>query len=792
MPDFTLTSAPVTWSLANQIDGATAAGANGYVEFEASAVAFFHGGMTVLPSPQRAEVVNGVMAAKPLPVNDPAIWNWKVTPKVGVHWEPFHIDVKEGGTDLSSAAIVPGRGPVRVLRGPQGGSVLDAEDQGDGTVRFILDDGTLTKPVPFTRGPAGPANAIEIGTVLRGDEPYASLVGEAPNQVLNLILPKGDPGDPEDLIDATPEQRGLMSADDKAHLDETPVRDEVVQKASSKIIAGRAAAEDWDPDYDIGDGGTVVALGDEAMQRMQEVKKSIAIGRRALGAGVRSRDNVAIGEYALFRTSADSADYDQSQQGGTRNVAVGGNAGLFVENGVGHVTIGRNAGQNVVGGRGLVAIGNNSHASQCPVGLSGEIENWAGVTRSPTADLQIAALGGWALSRNISVDNTAVGYSALRQATVSHHNVAVGSNALRRLDDASWLNGHTWTQLDMTGTYTWDGLELVISGVAGHGVVAGDIVTIQLLDGAAQTFQTDQPPATVNRVTGTAVILDVPVAKTATGAAVLVGVAHQASAPESNFNTAVGADSLAHMTTGEDNVTMGLAAGYGVTSGARNVAVGTRALVGGTVGTSTVENTAVGYQALYSLATGGDYNVAMGWRAGFNLAVARQNTILGYGAGRQMPSGAALTTVVNSTAIGNNARLSGSNEVQLGNSDTTTYVYGTVQNRSDLRDKADVRDTALGLDFVNALRPVDFRWDMREDYEDGARDGSKKRTRFHHGVIAQEVRDACEAAGVEFGGLQDHALNGGDDVLSIGYDELIGPLIKAVQELSARLRDLEA
>src|SRR5699024_8395867 len=39
---------------------------------------------------------------------------------------------------------------------------------------------------------------------------------------LNLVLPKGDPGDPEDLIDATPEQRGLMSADDKAALDALP------------------------------------------------------------------------------------------------------------------------------------------------------------------------------------------------------------------------------------------------------------------------------------------------------------------------------------------------------------------------------------------------------------------------------------------------------------------------------------------------------------------------------------------------------------------------------------------
>ena len=155
----------------------------------------------------------------------------------------------------------------------------------------------------------------------------------------------------------------------------------------------------------------------------------------------------------------------------------------------------------------------------------------------------------------------------------------------------------------------------------------------------------------------------------------------------------------------------------------------------------------------------------------------------------------------NITALGFDSRVSGSNQVQLGDSRTTTYVYGTVQNRSDARDKADVRDTVLGLDFIEKLRPVDYRWDMREDYfeedEDGNRtpiekDGSKKRSRYHHGFVAQEVQQVIEEAGEDFGGLQDHSVNGGGDVLSIGYDEVIAPLVKAVQELTAKVRELEA
>ena len=49
-----------------------------------------------------------------------------------------------------------------------------------------------------------------------------------------------------------------------------------------------------------------------------------------------------------------------------------------------------------------------------------------------------------------------------------------------------------------------------------------------------------------------------------------------------------------------------------------------------------------------------------------------------------------------------------------------------------------------------------------------------------------------DSMGVDFAGYQDHKVNGGKDVLSIGYEELIGPLIKAVQELSAEVQQLKA
>ena len=182
--------------------------------------------------------------------------------------------------------------------------------------------------------------------------------------------------------------------------------------------------------------------------------------------------------------------------------------------------------------------------------------------------------------------------------------------------------------------------------------------------------------------------------------------------------------------------------------------------------------------------------------------------------------------------MGRGAQVTGQNQVQLGNSTTTTYAYGAVQNRSDKRDKTDVHNSDLGLEFIQKLRPVKFRWDYRDDYinelfpkpkredfidksvvneaayaqalqahqaerhafmqnPDERKDGSKARQRYHYGLIADELKGTLDELGVDFGGYQDHGINGGMCVKSVGYEELISPLIKAVQELSAQVDDLK-
>jgi len=278
---------------------------------------------------------------------------------------------------------------------------------------------------------------------------------------------------------------------------------------------------------------------------------------------------------------------------------------------------------------------------------------------------------------------------------------------------------------------------------------------------------------------------------------------------DGSANSAFGKSALSANTTGYWNSAFGNFALSANTTGYWNSALGNYALSANTTGGS---NTAIGSNALSANTTGGT-NTAIGSNALSANTTGGTNTALG------RDSLSLLVSFLNSTGIGYNSQVSGSNQVQLGDSSTSTYVYGTVQNRSDLRDKTDVRNTILGLDFIKSLRPVDYRWDMREDYKPVApqypdmeatdeqkaayqsevkiwleacklknivHDGTKKRNRFHHGLIAQEVKAVLTQKGIDFGGYQDHSISGGDDVLSLGYDQFIAPLIKAVQELSAQ------
>ena len=126
---------------------------------------------------------------------------------------------------------------------------------------------------------------------------------------------------------------------------------------------------------------------------------------------------------------------------------------------------------------------------------------------------------------------------------------------------------------------------------------------------------------------------------------------------------------------------------------------------------------------------------------------------------------------------------------------------GTI-NTSDNRKKNSIQNTDLGLSFVNALTPRKFKMNHgtvtvsspgtatsfpKYTYSSG--------TRFHYGLISQEVATVLDNQGVDkslFGGWTLEDPSDSDSTQSLRYHEFIAPMIKAIQELSTKVTTLEA
>jgi hypothetical protein len=154
---------------------------------------------------------------------------------------------------------------------------------------------------------------------------------------------------------------------------------------------------------------------------------------------------------------------------------------------------------------------------------------------------------------------------------------------------------------------------------------------------------------------------------------------------------------------------------------------------------------------------------------------------------------APLTTGQNNTCLGNGAITSTatvSNEITLGDSNITSLRCNrtTITSLSDFRDKTDINNVQVGLSFIEKLRPVTFKWDRREWYSDGNKDGSKKDDKIQIGFIAQELKELQEAESATYLNL---VLEDNPEKLEATPGNLLIPLIKAVQELSVKVKTLE-
>jgi len=240
-----------------------------------------------------------------------------------------------------------------------------------------------------------------------------------------------------------------------------------------------------------------------------------------------------------------------------------------------------------------------------------------------------------------------------------------------------------------------------------------------------------------------------------------------------NENTAIGNEALRNNSSGQQNTAVGNLAYSQGNSGSGSAGFGHRALYNNTGNF----NTGMGTEALFSN-TSGFENTAVGHNAGNNVT-GNRNTFVGKSAGYNLNSG------TNNIIIGRLATSSAgtvSNEITLGDSAIATLrcQQTSITALSDARDKKDIEDANIGLDFINDLRPVKFVWDTR----DGARKDIKE-----VGFIAQELDEVQQKHGVE-----DHlqlVLKNNPDKLEAAPGKLIPILVQAIKDLKKELDELK-
>ena len=252
-----------------------------------------------------------------------------------------------------------------------------------------------------------------------------------------------------------------------------------------------------------------------------------------------------------------------------------------------------------------------------------------------------------------------------------------------------------------------------------------------------------------------------------------------------NQNTAVGQSSMKENLTGANNTALGLSALQSNTSGNNNVAVGVSALVNNLTGGN---NVVVGYTAMS--ATTSSNNVGLGYGAGLGTTSGGNNTFVGYNTGSTNSTGSNNTflgyqanvssgALSNATAIGNGATVNASNKIRLGNASVTLVeTYGSFVTISDRRLKTNITNNNIGLDFIKAVRPVNYELKSQKGI-------------VYDGFVAQEIDSIMRKLNIKtFSGLSKPADTEGG-YYTVSYATFVVPLVNAVKELDEKSEKLK-
>lgn len=222
-----------------------------------------------------------------------------------------------------------------------------------------------------------------------------------------------------------------------------------------------------------------------------------------------------------------------------------------------------------------------------------------------------------------------------------------------------------------------------------------------------------------------------------------------------NLNIGIGRETLRSNNAGVGNLALGFNALYSNTSGSTNIALGAEALYSNTTGDSNSafgdeamqyntegdENFALGYRAL-RFNTTGNSNVCIGRLSGLNLTTGSNNTIIGGWTGTAGLGNTIVLASGNSERFritAGSARPASDNAMALGEASyrfSEVFAGTGAINTSDERVKRDIG--AIPDSWLDAWGDVEW---CRYRFVDG--------NRWHVGLIAQRVRDAFAAKGLD-------------------------------------------
>ena len=601
---------------------------------------------------------------------------------------------------------------------------------------------------------------------------------------------------------------------------------------SNLAIGHVALGSNTTGDYNVGVGQSALngnttglrntALGYGALDYPDTENDNLAIGYDALGGSIAGGEyNVAIGNYSLDATTS-----------GDNNTATGYDALTGTTTGADNTALGYEAGDVITTGSQNVIIGSGSDPSA--ISASNQIVIGYGATGHGN---NIAVIGNGSATaihphddNEVDLGSSSYEYKDLYvDGTAYLDAIGMGSTAMTL--PAADGSANQVLKTDGSGTLSWSTSSGGASNVTGLSDALVEDNSIYIGNDPSATTST----AEYNVAIG-ATALD---AVTTGDGNVAVGYSALTANTTGIYNSAIGNQSLYSNAGGHGNAAMGWGSMSQNTSGGYNVAVGMSSLYANTTGSNNVSigylslnanttssyNVGVGYQSLWK--STGQQNTAIGSNSLLYNSTGTKNTAIGYGTGAGTISGwdnrlttgtenvllgyqadASKTDANNQIVIGYNATGQGDNYAVIGNADITRlyaaqdgagvlYADGTIQS-SDRRIKKEINDLAYGLNFIKRLRPVSYYKLNPQDYPQALKDkfypngnvrevASEDYNKLQVGFIAQEVKAVIDELDAENNIVSIDE----DGFHRMDYQKIVVPLVKAVQELSAKVEKLE-